>query len=203
MNPHSYHAIATGPFAPLYPYYADQILSKAGVVSGCCLDVGCGGGYLGLAVAEMSGMDLYLLDQSSEMVAIAQANVSERGLSGKVKIMQGEVQSIPLLDWSVDLVVSRGSIPFWEDLPTAFREIYRILKPGGFACVGGGLGTPEMRKAIQREMQNLDPEWRTGKCSSIPHHPENHYEDALQAAAIPGSCVNRGEDGTWVEFRKG
>jgi ubiquinone/menaquinone biosynthesis C-methylase UbiE len=202
MNPHSYHAIATGPFAPLYPYYADQILAKACIASGCCLDVGCGGGYLGLAVAEKSGLDLYLLDQSEEMVAFAHANVNERGLSGKVKIIQGAVQSIPLADQSVDLVVSRGSIPFWEDLSTAFSEIYRVLKPGGYACVGGGLGTPEMRKVIMREMQSRDPEWRAGKCSSIPHHPEGHYENALHVAAIPNSTVTRSETGTWVEFRK-
>jgi SAM-dependent methyltransferase len=202
MDPNSYHAIATGPFAPLYPYYAGQILTKAGVTSGCCLDVGCGGGYLGLAVAEISGLDLYLLDQSAEMVAIAQTNVSTYALSDRVKIMQGVVQAIPLPDQSVDLVVSRGSIPFWEDLPTAFSEIHRVLKSGGFACVGGGLGTPEMRQAILREMRSHDPQWHTKQRHSIPHHDESHYANALQAAAISGATVNRGETGTWIEFRK-
>jgi SAM-dependent methyltransferase len=202
MDAHSYHAIATGPFAPLYPYYAGQILAKAGVTSGCCLDVGCGGGYLGLAVAEMSGLDLYLLDQSAEMVAIAQTNVSERALSGSVEIMQGVVQAIPLPEQSVDLVVSRGSIPFWDNLPTAFSEIHRVLKPGGYACVGGGLGTAEMREAILREMRSHDPQWHAKQRHSIPHHDESHYADALRAAAIPGATVTRGETGTWIEFRK-
>jgi ubiquinone/menaquinone biosynthesis C-methylase UbiE len=202
MNPISYHAIATGPFAPLYPYYAGQILAKAGIASGCCLDIGCGGGYLGLALADISGLDLYLLDQSAEMVAIARTNVYTHELSGNVEVIQGTVQAIPLTDQSVDLVVSRGSIPFWEDLPTAFREIYRVLKPSGFACIGGGLGPPEMRKAILREMQVRDPQWQSGERSNIPHHPESHYMDALQAAAIPGYTVTRGETGTWIEFRK-
>jgi ubiquinone/menaquinone biosynthesis C-methylase UbiE len=202
MNPRSYHAIATGPFAPLYPYYAGQILAKAGITSGWCLDVGCGGGYLGLEVAKISGLNLYLLDQSPEMVAIAQANVNEHATTGKVKIMQGDVAAIPLPEQSVDLVVSRGSIPFWKDLSAAFCEIYRVLKPGGFACVGGGLGTAEMRKKILSEMQNFDPKWSKGKDSNIPHHPESHYTDALQVAAIPGATIIRGEAGTWVEFRK-
>lgn len=202
MDPHSYHAIATGPFAPLYPYYAGQILAKTGVSSGCCLDVGCGGGYLGLAVAEMSHLELYLLDQSAEMVDIANANICARGLRGRAQVIQGVVQAIPLPDAAVDLVVSRGSIPFWEDLPTAFLEIHRVLKPGGYACVGGGLGTPEMREAILHEMQSRDPQWRTGERSNIPHHPESHYADALQAAAIPVFTVTRGETGTWIEFRK-
>jgi ubiquinone/menaquinone biosynthesis C-methylase UbiE len=150
----------------------------------------------------MSGLNLYLLDQSPEMVAIAQANVSEHATTGKVEIMQGDVAAIPLPEQSVDLVVSRGSIPFWKDLPAAFCEIYRVLKPGGFACVGGGLGTAEMRKKILSEMQNFDPKWSKGKDSNIPHHPESHYTDALQVAAIPGATIIRGEAGTWVEFRK-
>ena len=150
MDALSYHAVATGPFAPLYPYYAGLILAKAGIRTGCCLDLGCGGGYLGLAVAEVSGMDLYLLDKSPDMIAIARTNVAARTLPGKVEFLHAQVQSIPLPDSSVDLVTSRGSIAFWEDLPTAFREVYRVLKLGGYACMGGGLGTPEMREAILR-----------------------------------------------------
>lgn len=202
MNAHAYHAIATGPFAPLYPYYAGRILAKVGVSSGCCLDVGCGGGYLGLAVAEMSGLELYLLDQSEEMVAIARANVCARGLSSRVSVVQGMVQAIPLADESVDLVVSRGSIPFWDELPTAFREIFRVLRPGGHACVGGGMGTAEMRRTIFAEMRTRDPGWRSGEHSRIPHHPEGCYEDALCKAGIVDFLVTRGETGNWVEFRK-
>ena len=202
MNADSYHAIATGPFAPLYPFYAGRILERSGLRGGRCLDVGCGGGYLGLALAEMSAFDLYLLDHSAEMLAMARAHAGERGLSARVNLVPGVVQSIPLAGESVDLVISRGSIPFWKELATAFHEIYRVLKPGGFACVGGGLGTPEMRKAIMREMQAREPQWHGGVCSSIPHHPESHYTDALQAASIPGFTVTRGETGTWIEFRK-
>jgi ubiquinone/menaquinone biosynthesis C-methylase UbiE len=202
INAESYHAIATGPFAPLYPFYATRILARTGVRSGSCLDVGCGGGYLGLAVAEQSGLNLFLLDQSPAMLAKARENVQARALSTPVEILEGRVQAIPLPDAAVELVVSRGSIPFWDKLPNAFREIFRVLKPGGFAYVGGGLGTPEMRKAIMCEMQARDPHWRSGEHSRIPHHPEGHYEDALREAGIGVSQVTRGETGTWVEFQK-
>jgi len=138
INAESYHAIATGPFAPLYPFYATRILARTGVRSGSCLDVGCGGGYLGLAVSEQSGLKLFLLDESPAMLAKARENVQARALSTSVEILEGRVQVIPLPDAAVDLVVSRGSIPFWDELPTAFREIFRVLRPGGYACVGGG-----------------------------------------------------------------
>lgn len=202
INAESYHAIATGPFAPLYPFYATRILAHTRVRSGSCLDVGCGGGYLGLALAEQSGLSLYLLDQSPAMLAKALENVQARALGTPVEILEGRVQAIPLAEATVDLVVSRGSIPFWDELPTAFREIYRVLKPGGHACVGGGMGTEEMRRAIFAEMQARDPGWRSGEHSRIPHHPEGYYEDALREARIGGFQVTRGETGTWVEFQK-
>jgi SAM-dependent methyltransferase len=202
IDAESYHAIATGPFAPLYPFYATRILARTGVCTGSCLDVGCGGGYLGLAVAEQSGLNLYLLDQSPAMLIKARENVLARSLSTPVEILEGRVQAIPLPDAAVDLVVSRGSIPFWDELPTAFREIFRVLRPGGHACVGGGMGTVEMRQAIFAEMRALDPDWRSGEHSRIPHHPEGYYEDALQEAGITGFVVTRGETGSWVEFQK-
>jgi hypothetical protein len=59
-----------------------------------------------------------------------------------------------------------------------------------------------MREAILRQMRSRDPQWHTKQRHSIPHHDESHYADALQAAAIPGATVRRGETGTWIEFRK-
>jgi hypothetical protein len=40
--------IARDVFAPVYPAIAEQIIVRTGVVRGVCLDIGCGGGYLGL-----------------------------------------------------------------------------------------------------------------------------------------------------------
>jgi ubiquinone/menaquinone biosynthesis C-methylase UbiE len=202
MDAKSYEAIATGPFAPLYPFYAEWILAQAGPSAGRCLDVGCGGGHLGLAVAERSGMDLYLLDQSAEMIAIARATATVRALPGKVELLHAPVHAIPLADDAVDLVVSRGSISFWEDLPKALREIYRVLAPGGYACMGGGLGTPDMREAIMRDMQTRNPSWADHVRSVIPKHSVGYYAGALDEAAIPLGTVTRGDTGTWVEFRK-
>jgi len=202
MDADSYHAIATGPFAPLYPFYAERILTSTGVCCGSCLDVGCGGGYLGLAVAERSGMNLFLLDQSQAMLAKAREHVEARALPTPVEILVGRVQAIPLADESVNLVVSRGSIPFWDELPTAFREIFRVLKPGGHACVGGGMGTAEMRQAIFAQMSARNPEWRSGEHGSIPQRPVGCYEDALRQAGIESFQVTRGEVGVWVEFHR-
>ncbi|MDR3555775.1 MAG: methyltransferase domain-containing protein [Syntrophobacteraceae bacterium] len=56
--------------------------------------------------------------------------------------LRGDVAAIELPDYSVNLVVSRGSVFFWEDCRGAFKELYRVLAPGGVGYIGGGLGRP-------------------------------------------------------------
>ena len=201
-DPSSYIAIADGAFAPLYPYYARKILDATGIQAGICLDVGCGGGHLGLALAEQANLEVRLLGQSPQMLQRADRNIVRRRLQGRVKTICGLVEAIPLQDASVELVVSRGSLPFWEDLPAAFHEIARVLRPGGYAYVGGGLGPPELREQILRAARRVDPAWRTGPRGNIPQHPPEHYAQGLELAGIRSFRIMRGDDGNWIMFQK-
>ena len=62
-------------------------------------------------------------------------------------------------DEFADLIVSRGSYIFWEDLEKALLEIYRILAPGGKTYIGGGLGNEKLAAAIHKKMQPIQPGW--------------------------------------------
>jgi len=201
-DPTTYLPIADHAFAPLYPYYAEKIVAATGIRAGVCMDAGCGGGHLGLALVDLTQLHLCLLDKSHEMIEQAKANIVARGMEARARTMWGVVQALPLPAAALDLVVSRGSIPFWSDLPLAFSEIKRVLRPGGHAYLGGGLGTPEMREQIQRTARSLDAGWRGGGHRMIPQHPEGYYEVALQEACIEGFRVLRGDDGTWIHFQK-
>lgn len=196
-----YNRIALGINAPIYSYYAARILEKTGISSGSCLDVGCGGGYLGLALARITALDFVFLDMSQDMLRCAEENISAYGLTGRAVTQLGQVQAIPLSDASVDLVISRGSVPFWDELSTAFREINRVLKPGGSAYVGGGLGDPKTRDAIRERMEKEDPEWLENR-RTLPRHDNRHYYDALEAAGIDSYTLDRGDDGMWIVFRR-
>jgi SAM-dependent methyltransferase len=198
----SYSRIANEVFAPLYPYYAGQILAQTGVRKGSCLDVGCGCGHLGLALAEMSEMGLCMLDQSQSMLELALTNARERDLSDRTEAVLASVEAIPLPDATFVLVISRGSIPFWRNLTKSFREIWRVLKPGGHAYIGGGLGSPEIRRDIERSMRERDPDWRNDMRRNIPQRSTNEYASALKEAGIPNFFVDRSEEGTWIKFQK-
>jgi SAM-dependent methyltransferase len=197
----TYNSIALGVNAPVYTYYAGRILEKTGIKSGYCLDAGCGGGYLGLALARITSLKFIFLDESPAMLMHADENIEEYGLARRAVTMLGRVQSIPLRDQSVDLVISRGSIPFWDELATAFREINRVLKPGGRACVGGGLGDPKTRDAIRKRVEEEYPDWPVGR-PKLPRHDNRHYSDAIEAAGINSFTLTRNDEGMWIELRK-
>ena len=197
----TYNEVALGVNAPIYAYYADRIVDRTGVASGCCLDIGCGGGYLGLALAGITDLDLVFLDQSPAMLACAEENIVRFGCRTRARTLLGRVQAIPLGEGSVDLAISRGSLPFWDDLAAAFGEIRRVLRPGGHAYVGGGLGDPATRAELERQRNRLHPEWGA-KNRRPPQRADREYIDALQSAGIDLFRIDRGDDGLWITFRR-
>ncbi len=197
-----YNRMALEVNAPVYAYYAEKILEETGVYQGVCLDVGCGGGYLGLALAPLCQLDFVFLDQSPAMLDCARTNISRFQLQQRATTVVASVQAMPLCDATVDLVVSRGSVPFWDDLPGAFSELYRVLRPGGRAYVGGGMGPPQLRERLLSKARKLDSDWQRGK-PTIPWRPPGAYENALDAAGISNYDISRTEDGTWIQFAKG
>ncbi len=124
-----------------YPYVADDVLSLCKPRPGVWLDVGSGPGGLGLALAAHSPESvIVLLDPNREALEKALAATSGEGLQARLVTIIGSAEEMPLPDACVDLVVSRGSIFFWQDRAQGIREVWRVLRPGGEAMIGGGLG---------------------------------------------------------------
>ena len=196
-------AISREVFAPLYPYYAARFLAASGMARGLCLDAGAGPGLLGLAVAEASRCRVVLADRSPDMLRAARQETAKRGLAGRAAVLGADVSSLPLAEGCVDLVVSRGSVMFWDDLPRSFGEIWRVLAPGGRAYIGGGLGPPAMRRAICREMAARDPRWRQD--APPPPRPGTDPDTqaaALRAAGIHDFAIEPDDAGHWLVFGK-
>ncbi|WP_424720694.1 class I SAM-dependent methyltransferase [Methanoregula sp.] len=108
--------------------------------------MGSGPAPLAIAIALLSNLRVTALDSSREMHALAMQNVQARGLPLRVIPVIADVHAIPVGDGAFDLVVSLGSYHFWQDLPTAFTEILRVMKPGGTAYIGGGAEHHRLRQ---------------------------------------------------------
>jgi arsenite methyltransferase len=96
------------------------------------LDLGCGAGTDLLIAAQMVGPDgrAIGIDMTPTMLERARQSAAEMGLDN-VELHQGLIESLPLPDESVDVVISNGVIDLVPDKDAAFAEIDRVLRPGG------------------------------------------------------------------------
>lgn len=202
MDALAYDRIAREVFAPVYPVIAQQIMRRTGITEGVCLDIGTGGGYLGIALAGLTNLEFHLMDKSPEMLEIAYTNVVDSGLRKRVRTTQGDVHHIPRDDGSVDLVISRGSLFFWEDKAKAFAEIYRVLAPGGQAYVGGGMGTGELFDKIKEQMDQRRHECSLDEKGDRFADHRVIYRQALDQAGITNYSMTRNEEGLWIRIHK-
>lgn len=161
-----FDTIATEIFAPLYPVMAERILNESGLREGRCLDLGCGSGWLGIALARQSRFEMTFLDASEAMLRLTEKHLKAHGLFERASLLRSDVHAIALEDASVNLVISRGSFPFWHTPEKAAAEIYRVLRPGGHAFIGGGFGNARLKEEIFAKMRECDPLWQ----ERIRHH---------------------------------
>jgi SAM-dependent methyltransferase len=110
-----------------YPFAAGVIREGDRV-----LDIGSGSGTDALICARLVGPKgkVYGLDMTSEMRAKLLASAKAAGV-GNIQVLEGDAESIPLPDASVDVVTSNGVLNLVPDKARAIAEIHRVLRPGG------------------------------------------------------------------------
>src|SRR5512141_1116467 len=129
--------------------YSDEELALAGDAN---LGLGCGNPLAltelgpGMTVVDLgsgAGFDAFLawnrvgasgrvigVDMTDDMLALARQNAEKRNATN-VEFRKGFIEKLPVEDASVDLVISNCVINLSVDKPAVFREIARVLKPGG------------------------------------------------------------------------
>jgi arsenite methyltransferase len=95
------------------------------------LDLGCGAGTDLLIAAQMVGPEgrAIGIDMTPTMLDRARESATEMGLEN-VELHQGLIESLPVPDESVDVVISNGVIDLVPDKDAVFGEIDRVLRPG-------------------------------------------------------------------------
>jgi arsenite methyltransferase len=97
------------------------------------LDIGSGAGMDLLLAARRTGPGgkAIGIDPTAAMRNLATSFARETGLSEIVEIRNGRSDEIPVEDESIDVVITNGVINLTPDKNVAFREIARVLRPGG------------------------------------------------------------------------
>jgi SAM-dependent methyltransferase len=121
--------------APHLAKYAMDALRLAEVGPGMLIaDVACGPGALSLTAARL-GARAWAIDFSPEMIARLREGALREGIT-TVEARVGDGMALPLADAMVDAAFSMFALMFFPDREKGFRELWRVLKPGGRAVVG-------------------------------------------------------------------
>lgn len=147
-------------------YGCGSPVGRAGLREGeVMVDLGSGGGIDCFIAAKHVGKTgrVYGIDMTEEMLGVARENaarVAENLGYNNIEFKQGFLESIPIDDTSVDLVTSNCVINLSTDKNEVFKEILRILKPGGRFLISDIIS----EKEVPEEMKNNKELW--GECVS-------------------------------------
>lgn len=117
--------VAFGPGAP----FGDDLGLLGDLEDARAVELGCGGGQFGIAVAER-GADVTGVDISDQQLSHARENAAERGVD--VDFLEASVTDLSTLDDDAfDLAFSAFAFQWVDDLAACFAEAHRVLEPGG------------------------------------------------------------------------
>jgi len=193
--------------APVYAPLAEQLVADLNLreKEGVGIDIGSGPGTLIVELCERTRLHWVNADINPDFFPHFFELASNRGFTGRVSAMFADVHDLPFHDNYADVIVSRGSFPFWENKTRGFREIYRVLKPGAVAYVGRGFSrnlpvkTAGAIRAKQGKKMKYD---RAEKVEELRQIMETLGIKTfrIHAPSPPGSeNVNYG---VWIEFHK-
>lgn len=185
----------------IYEFLAQQVIDDYRITEGRCLDIGTGVGWMGLEVAKRSALQVYLLDVNGERLPEAERNSRDYGVVSRTCVIKASVEDLPFIDSYFDLIISRGSIFFWEDMAKGLAEAYRVLKQGGVAYMGGGTSRNMPRKEAEEFARWARPRHANARPDWQERNSPEYLRNTLRTAGIASYQLSK-ENGTWIEIRK-
>jgi SAM-dependent methyltransferase len=142
------------------------------------LDLGSGGGIDVLLSAQRVGSTgkAYGLDMTDEMLELARRNQRESGVEN-AEFLKGTIESVPLPDESVDVVISNCVINLSTDKDEVLHEAFRVLRSGGRFAVSDIVFQGQIPESLRANIQA----W-TGCIAGALH--EDEYRAKLEAAGF-------------------
>lgn len=199
-----------------YPYVVQDVLRFCEPAKGFWVDLGAGKAQVAIPLIEATGNAVVMLDPNTKSMTEGLRIAREKGIEDRLSAVVGRAEAMPFPDDSVDLVVSRGSIFFWDDPVKGLTEVARVLRPGGRAYIGGGAGsgypkwaTDKLIQGRKEKMQGEEAEkWKRFVELRRPCQMKEWAEaagltdfDVMGHGAISADDKRTGQ-GVWLLFQK-
>jgi ubiquinone/menaquinone biosynthesis C-methylase UbiE len=142
------------------------------------LDLGSGAGLDVLLSARRvsPGGHAYGVDMTDEMLRLAETNKKKAGVENAT-FLKGSIESVPLPDASVDVVISNCVINLAEDKGAVIKEAFRVLRPGGMFAVADMVELETLDADLKRQLDS----WAGCISGTIPI---DEYREALLDAGF-------------------
>lgn len=134
----------SGIFAPIIGFLMNRHNRRMNAFAVTCLDaqsgdrlleVGFGGGLTLHPLIERAG-HYCGLDRSRDVVALASKRYAKAVADGRAEFQQGAIEDMPFPAATFDKVMTVNTVYFWTSLEAGFRQLHRVLVPGGRAVIG-------------------------------------------------------------------
>lgn len=197
-------------------YVVEDIFKYCKPQKGFWVDLGAGRGQLSIPLIEAAENPVIMLDPNERAMVEGLRIAREQGLEDRLFAVVGVAEALPFPDDSVDLLVSRGSIFFWDDPVKGLQEVHRVLRPGAPAYIGGGAGsgfpqdaTEELIRMRVEQLEGADAaRWRRFVDLRCPKQMEQWAAEAglPQHTVMGKGAISAGDprvgQGVWLLFHK-
>ena len=166
------------------------------------LDLACGRGWYGLQIAARTGARLIGVDFSAEAVRQAREQATVRG-NRDAEFRTGDLTASGLPDRSVNAVLCTDSIQFPEEPEAAYRELRRVLVPGGRAVLPGWepfvLGDERLSARMRRV--DMDAGLRAAGFTEVEVRERAHWRARELTLWQQAAALDPGDDPALRSFR--
>ncbi len=184
---------------PIRPFLARQIEELYGRRDGYILEIGPFSGLIFTLAQKNVGQSFSIAAFPQATILLYQQEARKLGLEDRVRIIESDSSLINLADDSLDLAIFRGGLFFPTLFQVDFGAIYRTLRAGGIAFVGGGFGkyTPaEVISQIGKRSEQLNAAMGRVRVTI------ESVQDQVRSSHLEEKCEITTDGGLWVVMKK-